>query len=172
LPGPIYDERGRIVAQGGQVLGAEDLNSLPEGLCVGPEWPETQPSSPSGESDAASVHPGHEVVEELLLQQDVTSGSEKRRCARHAYRIVFRVILQEHQRGAVSERWIQVETNDISRAGFSFFYRQYVAVGTTLRAQFNDLPNRPTVLGVVRDCCLVEGRKHRVGVQFLERCSP
>jgi hypothetical protein len=151
------------------VLGTEDLNSLPEELSVGPEWPETPPSSPSGESVAASIRPGHEVVEELLQQQDATSGTEKRRCARHAYRIPLRVVLEERQRGAVSERAIQVETNDISCTGFSFFYRQYVAVGTTLRAEFNNLPNRPTVLGVVRSCLLTPGRQHRVGVQFIER---
>jgi hypothetical protein len=169
LPGPICNQRGRILVRGGQILAAKERDGLPKELWVGPEWPQTPPSPPPCEPDPGPLRPGHEVVDELLQRRGVSPGPDKRGCARHAYRVLFRVVLQERHGGALKERAIQVVTNDISRTGFSFFYRNYVAVGTSLWARFDDLPNRPTVLGVVRNCFLVAGRKHRIGVQFLER---
>lgn len=158
-----------MVVRGGQMVAAEELNCLPDELWVGPEWPETQPAESSDLCDNGPLRPGPEVVDEILQRHGAGSQDDKRAHARHAYRVPFQIVLQEHPGGALSERVIQVETNDISRAGFSFLYLQYVAVGTTIRACFDDLPSRPSVLGIVRNCCLVKGRTHRVGVQFLER---
>jgi hypothetical protein len=69
-------------------------------------------------------------------------------------------------------RELKVMTRDLSRGGFSFIYDQFLHEGTVIRTQFDPLPDRPILIGVVANCRHLNGRQHRVGVQFVESEPP
>ncbi len=60
-------------------------------------------------------------------------------------------------------------TCDLSAQGFSFLYDGFVYPGTIVYTRFESLPGRPLMKGIVRHCTHVDGRRHRVGVEFVPR---
>lgn len=70
-----------------------------------------------------------------------------------------------------SERVLSVATHDVSRGGFSFIYRQFLHCGTRIRTEFNGLPNRPTIQGIVQYCVDIGDGRHRIGIAFAHDSS-
>ncbi len=65
-------------------------------------------------------------------------------------------------------RELKVTTQDISRGGFSFIFDQFLHKDTVICTQFDPLPGRPLLTGMVTSCFHLGGRQHRIGVQFVE----
>jgi hypothetical protein len=99
-------------------------------------------------------------------------------CERREPRRVWRTRLQieiEAPEGSLSPRRVtEVQTHDISRNGCSFLYRQFLPAGSRIYMRIDMLPSRPVLVGEVRNCTLIEGMLHRVGVEFVgasPRCA-
>lgn len=94
-----------------------------------------------------------------------------RRRARYRCRVRVELTLIEPSGVFESRRTATVTTCDVSVDGFSFLWDGFVHPGTAVQARFGSLPNHPVLTAVVRYCTHVEGRRHRVGVEFVARTT-
>ena len=109
------------------------------------------------------------ILEELYLRHGAgESTPDERSSERHTWSVPLLIEVQASTKGLSAGRKLEVRTIDISTSGFAFDYRQYLAVGTRVRVRFESLPNQPRLVGVVRNCRLIHGGRHRVGVQFAQ----
>lgn len=168
LPGAIRDRAGRVLVRCGEKLSAEVLGRLEErcalAVYAGADWSESQKrAQPAQASQNAS-----EIVDALRRRRR-SPGTEghTRRQQRHRWRVRLRMTIQECSEGLIQYRHIEVETSDLSPGGFAFICQQFLHVGTVVYPRFVSLPNRPVVKGIVRNCAHLDGRRHRVGVEFL-----
>ena len=167
LPGPIHDRTGLVVAQKGELLTPQrlgELRAVVGGLFVDPEWDAAQRAQ-----EAAHEGIAPDELLEALKRRQRPRGAEPpgRRNARFEWCVQTQVVLREIEQGHRECRAIQVETCDVSSGGFGFLCQQFVNPGTVVYVRFKKLPHEPVMKGVVRHCILIEGRRHRVGVQFL-----
>jgi hypothetical protein len=113
---------------------------------------------------------GEDVAEAAETVITETAAAEERRAhARRPWVTPLTIWIEDSRVGGVSLRPIDVTTQDISRGGFSFVYRQYLNPGTTIRTRFEALPDAPVARAVVRNCIHLSGNLHRTGAQFLAR---
>jgi hypothetical protein len=91
----------------------------------------------------------------------------QRREARKLWRTDIKVEIEPPDGAMAPRRHVEVQTMDISRNGCSFLFRQFVAVGSRVHMILEMLPAKPTLVGEVRNCRLLEGMMHRVGVEFI-----
>lgn len=105
-----------------------------------------------------------EVIEQLRKEIDKSNGHRDQRTAERKPWVTQLTLLIADPLG--KSRTVNVSSHDISTGGFSFIYKQFVHINTKVRAQFESLPGRPSLNGVVRSCIHVGGMHHRVGVQF------
>ena len=168
LPGHLRDRRGRILVSAGQVLDEQMLQGIVRAtgragtVYVGPDWVQgTQEESVPAESKHAWI------VETLLKQNQIRSWEERRRYKRYEWKTEMTVALEEDSGMNLVQRSVRVTTKDISVLGMGFFYDQFLNPGTIVRACFEQVPGRPILAGVVRNCFLVHGMRHRVCVEFL-----
>ncbi len=164
LPGDLRDAEGRILLQAGEVVRPEHLEKhgpcATEGLYVGPDWDAAQ---------GASAGSPAEVVGNAFLRHGAKGAtSDQRACQRHPWSVPLTLVLEEGTEHQRVPREIEVLTADLSLSGFAFYYAHYVAPETFVRVQFDSLPTCPRLVGVVRNCRLVEGTRHRIGVQFID----
>jgi hypothetical protein len=164
LPGDLRDAEGRILLPAGEVVRPEHLERpgpyAGEGLYVGPDW-----DAPQGASAGSPA----EVVRSVFLRHGAKEpNSDQRTYLRHAWSVPLTLVIEETAGCRRAPREIEVLTADLSLGGFAFYYRQYVARETSVRVQFDSLPTRPRLVGVVRNCRLLEGTRHRIGVQFID----
>ena len=130
-----------------------------------PEDPGAVPSmlSPSGGEEAA----GSDVVVALRGRIGaVQVGKERRRSERLAWLRRVPIWVMEETRSGRRPRKLDVLIHDVSAGGFGFIFGQRLNPGTTVRAQFDYLPNHPVVTGIVRYCTHLGDTHHRIGVQF------
>ena len=164
LPGDLRDEEGRVILPAGQVLEPEHLQQLGTrlvtGLYAGPDWRDRADKTVS--SPEAVTDP------DFRAQRGQTPFTDKRAHERRSWSVPLTLRIQETGGRRVVPRAIRAVTVDLSRGGFAFCYRQYIAVGTLVQAQFDSLPNRPRLAGITRNCRLIRGTMHLIGVQFIE----
>jgi len=91
----------------------------------------------------------------------------ERREPRRVWRTKLRIEIEPPEAAMSPRREAEVETQDISRNGCGFLYRQFLPVGSKIYLRMDMLPSRPMLVGEVRNCVLVEGMMHRVGVEFV-----
>jgi hypothetical protein len=166
LPGHVRDRSGRILIRKGQRLSDEHLEVIIEreawDVYADAEWP---PPSYSGQHDLWVPTPA-ELLQALKRRwQSRGEGGRVRRHARYEWRGQVKLILQAT--GASQRQEMAVTTCDLSSQGFSFICDRYVHPDTVVYPHFDSLPSRPVMKGVVRNCVHLEGRQHRVGVQFV-----
>ena len=171
LPGNLCDKSGRVLIRAGQVLTQEHLQSLGTklitGVYGGEGWGAAEEPSECEPATPASV------MEELVRRHgDTEATTDQRAHQRQKWTVPLTVQLEERGQYGPTCRTIEVSTVDISCGGFAFVFRQYISPGTTVRVQFDSLPNRPRLEGAVRGCILIGGNQHRVGVQFTETKKP
>ena len=164
LPGDLRDAQGNIILPAGRILQPPHLQDL-EGpvitdLYAGPDW--------DGDTGRTCDSPAAVVDEIFHRFGEKTPTTNQRAQQRHAWSVPLTVVIEEGGKHGTIRREIEVTTADISRRGFAFYYRQYISLNTRVRAQFDSLPNRPRVAGVVRNCRLTRGTQHRIGVQFVQ----
>lgn len=167
LPGDLRDAEGCILLPAGEIVKSEHLEPpgpcVGEGLYVGPDWDAAQRTS-------AGSHA--EVVDEAFRRCGAEqSNADQRTHPRYTWIFPLTLVLEEGSDHQLAVREIEVLTADLSVGGFSFCYRQYVARDTSVRVQFDSLPTRPRLVAVVRNCRLLEGTRHRIGVQFTDPCK-
>jgi len=178
LRGDLCDSDGRVLVPRGRVLTQETLDQLGPraivGLFGGPEWrsgaeARHNPADSPRSSRTTPATSAVAVVDELLRHRDQAEPTaDKRRSTRHQWVVPLTLNLQESSTYGQIERTIHVTAVDISRSGFAFLYRQYVAPGAQIVARFDTLPTQPQVVGIVRNCCVLDGAQHRIGVQFIK----
>jgi len=164
LPGDLRNAEGHIILPAGQILQPAHLQNLEARvtaeLYAGPDW--------DGNMGCTFDSPTA-VVDQVLHRFGEQGPTANRRAQqRHPWSVLLTVVIEEAGDDRSIPREIQVTTVDISRRGFAFYYRQYISLDTRVRAQFDSLPNRPRVAGVVRNCRLTGGARHRIGVQFIQ----
>lgn len=167
LPGHVCDATGRVLVRAGEILTQNHLQLLGirliTGVYGGEGWGAgAEPEAPESVTPAS-------VMQDLFQRHGGTKAAENQRSyARHKWTVPLTVELEEVGQYAHTRRTIQVSTVDISRGGFAFVFKQYVAPGAIVRAQFDSLPKRPRLEGLVTGCVLLGGNQHRVGVQFTQ----
>lgn len=168
LPGHLRDRDGRILIPAGAVLNSDDLKVLAaRPMYVGPDWLANRArtmavgaagiAGVSGKGDAASP------------PNAMGNGEELRRQLRRVWNTMLDLELTE-QDGS-RRRHVRVQTLNLSSGGFAFLHRQFIHPGTRVRAEFQALPGKPIIEGVVRACDQLGGMEHRVGVQFIANAS-
>lgn len=175
LRGDVCDIHGRVLLKAGQLLEKAALDAArrhaPAGLYGGNEWAGFFVEDDGGMSDDYAQEPVNrpaQIMRQLSEQQRPGKGHRERRHERRAWAVPLTVRLEERCGDSVRTRDIEVTSHNISAGGFAFVYNQYVYEGTIVRVQFDTLPRKPKLTGVVRNCILLGGRQHRVGVQFTE----
>jgi len=96
---------------------------------------------------------------------------DERRHPRLPWVTTLTVWVKDRRNSWDAPRTLRVTTHDISRSGFSFVYGQFLHVDTVVCTQFDTLPGRPIITGIVANCVHVGGRQHRIGVRFVEADS-
>ena len=119
----------------------------------------------------AAVATPERVVRALAKQQGHPAGEDSRRHVRNPWNVTLVLELLEKCEDRVQRRTIKVTAHDISRGGFGFSFGQFIHPGTVVRTTFETLPQRPTLVGVVRHCAALGGMRHLVGVQFVEKTT-
>ena len=160
LPARLYDKNGRVLAPAGAVLSTQQIEVLTSGageVFVGSEWPQKDDgvASPLTTQPGAGADGVDQVIDELR-------GSK-----RHAYSAKLSVEIDERGDKSGARRQTVVTTRNISSGGFAFECDGFVHEGAEIIATFEHLPGKPRIAGVVKSCAHVEGRRHRIGVQFL-----
>jgi hypothetical protein len=156
LPGHLRDREGRILIPAGAVLNEDDLLMLTSRqVYVGPDWlaNRARMMAAGGGSDPAGRPTG------------MAAGEELREQLRRVWNTTLDLELTE-QDGS-RRRQVRVQTLNLSSGGFAFLHRQFIHPGTRVWAEFQMLPGRPIIEGVVRSCDQLGGMEHRVGVQFI-----
>ena len=109
------------------------------------------------------THPS-EILRALEEQQRPASVPDARKSVRHYYTVPLLVQLHDPRAGGL--RTIRVATNNVSAGGYAFIFDANVPAGATVRAQFESLPGKPCISGVVRSCVHLCGTQHRIGIEF------
>lgn len=97
-------------------------------------------------------------------EEDLQDTSDQRRAERHPWVAELTITIDDT---GTDPRNLHVTSRDISRGGFSFMYRQFIAPGTAVGVRINKLPERGILRGIVRSCVHLGGILHRIGVQFM-----
>ena len=137
-----------------------------------------QPPNPQDASRPTTTSHGgpwqpspEELVHMLRRRGEGRRPGPIRRRARYRCRVRVELTLIERSGVLDSRRTATVITCDVSVDGFSFLWDGFVHPGSTVQARFESLPNHPVLTAVVRYCTHVEGRRHRVGVEFVARTT-
>lgn len=110
-----------------------------------------------------------EIYEALYLRHGREDPvRDERRQPRMPWQARLTLWVKDRRDSWDTPRVLTVITCDISRGGFSFLYDQFLHTETVACTQFDSLPGRPIVTGVVANCVHLGGRQHRVGVRFVE----
>ena len=96
----------------------------------------------------------------------VQVGEERRWFVRLPWLRLVPIWVAEEGGSGRRTRKLDVLIHDVSAGGFGFISGEYLNPGTTVRAQFDCLPNRPVVTSIIRHCVHLGGTHHRIGVQF------
>ena len=166
LPSDVRDFQGRVILRAGLIVDRNLLDSVKthcgEAFYVGPDWPSN--GSEDGDPDATPA----EVMQSLSMQHeaDPEDRPENRQHERHQWSVQLTLEIEELTAGGFRRRQLEVTTRNISKGGFAFVFGGYLHPDTKVSARFDTLPGKPRLTGVVRNCTLMSGRQHRIGVQF------
>ncbi|HRX86245.1 MAG TPA: PilZ domain-containing protein [Phycisphaerae bacterium] len=117
--------------------------------------------------DERSAATAKRIIENLQRKFWLEPTASKRAQDRKPWSVHLELAIQEPGAHAVPRK-TEAVTHDLSTGGFSFITRNYVHVGAAVEATFDTVPQKPTIIGVVRNCIHLGGAMHRVGVQFTE----
>jgi len=167
LPGHLRDQSGRILLRSGQRLTGQQLRRLAErgvwNVYVGSDWPCAQRAGESG----APIATAEEAMRALLRQRSLRSDQNRhRRHRRHRWVVELTLTLEERTRVGIRRRDLHVWTRDLSSGGFAFDCKHFVHPGSIVYVRLENLPDRPAMKGLVRNCAHLGDRRHRVGVEF------
>ena len=158
LPGDLHDAEGLRLHEAGTCLAESAVEAFPALVWVDGAWPARAPAS--------------RVVDGLYERLDQPNPTaEGRAHDRRPWAVTLKVVIAEALNHHITTKQATVVTIDLSRGGFSFVYPQFVHHGSVVAARFNMLPGHPVLYGSVRNCVLLDGLRHRVGVAFDDEAS-
>ena len=102
------------------------------------------------------------AIENLMRTRN--AGADSRAAVRHHYCVPMTLHIDDPR--SRSTRLIRAASSNISGGGFAFIFDAALTPGSTIRAQFDSLPGKPQIAGVVRSCVHICGTQHRVGVEY------
>lgn len=118
--------------------------------------------------NSTQLDEANRIIESLRAKYEQDESDTKRTADRKPWCVPIRVqILEPCDKGGVP-REIEVATHDLSTRGFSFVTQYYVHNGGRVITTFEAISQKPTIIGVVRNCIHLGGALHRVGVEFTE----
>jgi hypothetical protein len=165
VPSHVRDDGGRILVRAGETLTEEHLQNLAQpgspALFTDRDW-----NAPQEPAQPPTMNP-KELAAALQRRCGVRPGQGPgRRHQRHPWQCQLQITIQDSI-GSRHLRRIEAETIDVSIGGFGFVSSHFIYIGTIIFARLACLPSRPVVKGIVRNCQHLEGRRHRVGVEFV-----
>ena len=168
----VHDQSGRLLLTADTVLGPNHLNLLKrfpgDELFVCSDWKE--PESEFGDDKQSTPAAVIKQLAEIQRKRQSDCQFIERKHERKSWNAVITLVIEEMvEKELARHREIEVTTLDISAGGYAFMFKEFVNPGTVVRARFEGLPNKPILVGVVRNCVDVDATQHRVGVQFMQR---
>ncbi len=158
LPGDLHDVEGIRLHAAGTCLAESAVEALPALIYVDGAWPARAPAS--------------RVVDELYERFDQPNPTaEGREHDRRHWAFTLKVVIAERLDRHITTKQATVATIDLSRGGFSFVFPQFIHHGSVVAVRFNMLPGHPVLYGSVRNCVLLDGLRHRIGVAFDDEAS-
>ncbi len=124
----------------------------------------------SGGADAASVTPTAAASHAEAILRAIQSGSrrsnplESRQATRFHYCVPMTLHIDDPRRAGT--RVIRAASSNVSAGGFAFIFDAALSPGSTVRAQFDSLPGKPEIAGIIRSCVYICGTQHRIGVEY------
>ncbi|HVP72128.1 MAG TPA: PilZ domain-containing protein [Phycisphaerales bacterium] len=91
-------------------------------------------------------------------------ASENRESTRYHHCVPLTLHIDDPRKPGT--RVIRAASSNLSIGGFAFIFDAAISTGSTVRAQFDSLPGKPQIGGVVRSCVHICGTQHRVGVEY------
>lgn len=174
LRGALRDRLGYVLVPQGHVFTTATLALLRQraqlSVYVADDW--FQADKPPPPIQPCLDHPPEELTDPTVIAATLRAlrgehaSLTPRRHRRHRWQVKLRLDLEEVTVGGRRRRALTVTSSDISVQGFSFFHRNFIHPGTLVRARVEALPDRPVLVGIVRNCIHVEGNRHRIGVEF------
>jgi hypothetical protein len=126
------------------------------------------PEKPKKDTFDPDVDPSV-ILRAIETQQQLHKNTEARHFPRHFWCVPAALEIQTGGPSSTAPvRQLKVATNNISEGGFGFIIDGKVPVGSTVRVQFDSLPKKPRISGVVRSCVYLCGTQHRIGVEFVK----
>lgn len=108
------------------------------------------------------------AAEAILLAIQKSSRSrnpaEHRQATRYHYCVPMTLYIDDPR--ARGTRIVRAASSNISSGGFAFIFDAALSPGSTVRAQFDSLPGKPQIAGLVRSCIHICGTQHRIGVEY------
>ena len=137
-----------------------------------------QPSAPrvaaASEGDATflvkgSPNPSTADLAEAILRAIQNAArargpSENRESTRYHYCVPLTLHIDDPRKPGT--RVIRAASSNLSIGGFAFIFDAAISNGSTVRAQFDSLPGKPQIGGLVRSCVHICGTQHRIGVEY------
>jgi hypothetical protein len=158
LPAHIYNPRGRVLKRAGSVLSPEHVELLSaETLMVDENWRTPRPKG-------TTPDPVADLLDDLKARE---SAGDQRRYKRNRWETTIGLKVEERGDGNSVCRYWSVRTRDLSRAGFSFIFTRRLAKDSIVHTRFDELPRRPRIMGVVRNCLPLKDGTFRVGIEFI-----
>lgn len=125
-------------------------------------------SKSGGAGDAPSVSPSQSVADAILSAIQKSSRTrnpaEHRQATRYHYCVPMTLYIDDPR--ARGTRIVRAASSNISNGGFAFIFDAALSPGSTVRAQFDSLPGKPQIAGLVRSCVHICGTQHRIGVEY------
>jgi hypothetical protein len=117
---------------------------------------------------STAAHQAQEILRAIEAAGRARSGSgpgpEHRTATRYCYCVPMTLHIDDPR--AAATRVIRAASSNISAGGFAFIFDAAVSQGATIRAQFDSLPGKPQIAGIVRSCVHICGTQHRIGVEY------
>ena len=129
--------------------------------------PKTCPTAAAPANERPDAEGLTEELIATLRRHGQTRAQRRRRTARrHPWRCTLDIKVEGTAAGAQSIRTVRIGTTDISAGGFGCVCPVFLHPGMRVFAEL-PLDERCLVEGVVRSCVLLDGHRHRVGIEFV-----
>jgi hypothetical protein len=168
LPGHVRDRSGRVLIRRGQVLLPKHMDLLSEReawkVFAGPDWP-TLPRPPRRTRTPSPEELMHALKRQRFTRKD---KNRVRRHTRHRCRMQAKLMVAENKNTGSQRVQMEITTCDVGLGGLSFICDRFLYTGSVVYLRLQALANQPVMKGVIRNCTYIDGREHRVGVEFVE----
>ena len=147
----------------------------------GSHHPHDQQQPPMSRAASANVEHNDAIAASANVSSDVAAlaetilraiqssargrnSAEHREATRYHYCVPMTLHIDDPRKPGT--RVVRAASSNISTGGFAFIFDAAISPGSTVRAQFDSLPGKPQIAGLVRSCVRICGTQHRIGVEY------